>query len=422
MTRLLATLAAVLISASVFAGVVGTGTPSSCTESALASQVAAGGMVTFNCGVGPQTIPFTFTLVVGATNPPVVIDGNDAITFDAAGYNNEMVLVVGSATSLPDVTFKRVTFSNGNIVSGLVAGGTFQNFGKLTLDGVTVQGSHAAFGGAIVQEPCTGCLIPLLTVTHSLIQNNNAQSGGAINLQGGYAVIEDSSFTGNTAGGGGAIDVFSNSTFTVDATIARCTFKDNSATSFGGGAILVEVLNAGSSVRIVNDTFTANTAGSTGQGSAISVEAEPVAITNCTIAGNTAGAGGGAIHFGPRTPATVMNNTIVAGNSGGNCSFSSGSTFAGGHNLQFGDGTCTGATVANPLLGALADNGGPTKTMALGAGSPAIDAGDTFLAPQTDQRGILRKDGDFNGVVAADIGAFEAPGPGTPPHLHIVKH
>jgi len=55
-----------------------------------------------------------------------------------------------------------------------------------------------------------------------------------------------------------------------------------------------------------------------------------------------------------------------------------------------------------PKLGPLADNGGPTLTMALLPGSPAIDAGDTSLAPATDQRGFPRPAG-----LAADIGAFE---------------
>jgi hypothetical protein len=61
-----------------------------------------------------------------------------------------------------------------------------------------------------------------------------------------------------------------------------------------------------------------------------------------------------------------------------------------------------GETFPDPKLGPLADNGGPTLTMALLPGSPAIDAGNTSLAPATDQRGFPRPAG-----LAADIGAFE---------------
>jgi hypothetical protein len=61
-----------------------------------------------------------------------------------------------------------------------------------------------------------------------------------------------------------------------------------------------------------------------------------------------------------------------------------------------------GDTFSDPKLGPLANNGGPTLTMALLPGSPAIDAGNTSLAPATDQRGFPRPAGP-----AADIGAFE---------------
>jgi hypothetical protein len=62
----------------------------------------------------------------------------------------------------------------------------------------------------------------------------------------------------------------------------------------------------------------------------------------------------------------------------------------------------------DPRLGPLAFNGGPTRTHALLAGSPAIDHGDNSGAPATDQRGVARRrDGDGNGSQITDIGAFE---------------
>ncbi len=412
---------AAFLSSSAIAGVVGSGTPSSCTEAALSAQIPAGGNITFNCGAGPQTIAFSFTMAIGATNPKVTIDGGDTITLDGTGITSGMAAVFGSATALADVTFKHITFANGNITTGLGAGGAIQNFGKLTLDTVTFTRNQSAGGGAIFQELCTGCLQASLTITHCLFQNNTTGStGGAISMEGGNAAIAGSTFTSNSASGGGAIGIFSNSNFTVVMSIDRCTFNGNAASSFSGGAIVVESLNTGSSVTIKNATFTGNTAtGSNGQGSAVYIGAAPVTITNCTIAGNTAAGSGGAVYFGNRTPVTAMNNTIIASNSGGNCTFAPVGTFTGGHNLQFGDSTCTGVTVANPLLASLADNGGLTQTMALGAGSPAIDAGDTGVAPTTDQRGVARNDGNGDGIVAADIGSFEAPAPGgnTPPPL-----
>jgi len=410
-------IAAAFVSASAMAGIVGSGTPSSCTEAALQAQLAAGGTITFNCGAGQQTIAMPNTMVVGQNDPKTIIDGNDTITLDGSGNTSGMIIIFGSSTALPDITLRHLTIANGNITTGLNAGGAIQNFGKLTLDTVTLRNSTAAGSGAIFQEPCTGCLTPTLTATHCTLANN---SHAAISVEGGIANIADSTFTGNTSSIGGAMEIYSNSTFTVVVTVERCTFENNTGV-FGGGAIAVELLNTGSSVVIANDTFTGNSATDpSSHGSALYLNATPVTINNCTIAGNTAPAGRGAIYFNTFTPVTAMNNTIIASNNGGNCSVDAGSIFNGSHNLQFGDSTCPGITVANPILAPLASNGGPTKTMALGAGSPAIDAGDSGVAPATDQRGNSRTDGNGDGTVIADIGAFEAPrvGNATAPGRH----
>jgi hypothetical protein len=394
------------------ATVVGNGFPTSCTETALSAAIQAGGTITFNCGAGPHTIPFTYTLTFGPGDPPVTIEGNDTITFDGTGITTGMIAIFGGAKSLPYVAFRHLTITGGDITTGLNAGGAIQNFGTLALDTVTLRNNHSSGAGAIFQEPCNGCLTPSLFATHCLFQNN-VTGGGAISIQGGIASIEQSTFSGNSAPGAGAIQIYGNSTFQVAVRIDNCTFVNNAATSYSGGAITIESLNPGSTVQFANDTFTGNSVTAPGYGGAIYAGAGPVSITNCTIAGNNGGTAGGAVYFA--APSITMNNTIIASNTGRNCSADSGTTFSGGHNLQFGDSTCTGVTVANPLLGSLADNNSTPQTMALGAGSPAIDAADPGFAPPTDQRGFARTDGDFNGKVLPDIGAFEAPGgAGTP--------
>ena len=111
-------------------------------------------------------------------------------------------------------------------------------------------------------------------------------------------------------------------------------------------------------------------------------------------------------------------NTLVANSAaGGNCvgAFSSGSG-----NLSYPDATCGGIN-RNPLLGALANNGGPTQTMALGAGSPAIDAANSTGCQNAqinkrDQRGYARfVDGNGDKVAACDIGAYEYGSTAPPP-------
>ena len=111
----------------------------------------------------------------------------------------------------------------------------------------------------------------------------------------------------------------------------------------------------------------------------------------------------------------AVKNSIVAGNTGANCS---GSPTSLGYNLE-DTNTCGFNQTADqnntdPQIGPLADNGGPTQTHALLAGSPAIDAGDdtVCVAPNndTDQRGESRPvdyEGDAVGPFC-DIGAFEA--------------
>jgi hypothetical protein len=114
----------------------------------------------------------------------------------------------------------------------------------------------------------------------------------------------------------------------------------------------------------------------------------PLALTNCTVSGNTATGGiGGGLYNNSGTPS--LTNTIVAGNSGGDIAGS----YTSSHSLVGGD----------PLLAALGDYGGPTSTMALLPGSPAIGVGTSAGAPATDQRGEPR-----SGHV--DIGAFQSQG------------
>jgi len=143
------------------------------------------------------------------------------------------------------------------------------------------------------------------------------------------------------------------------------------------------------------------------------------ALTNCTlalnqVAGGAGGAGGragggspgvpgagGAVSGGLVNGSTVL-NCVLATNQPANCS---GWVNDIGHNLSSDAGCFTNSTSGNgvdPGLAPLADNGGPTLTMALLPGSPAINTGDTSLAPAADQRGFPRPAG-----LAADIGAFE---------------
>jgi CSLREA domain-containing protein len=183
--------------------------------------------------------------------------------------------------------------------------------------------------------------------------------GGAIYNDSGTLIVANSTFSGNSASAGGAI---SNVGGTL--TVSNSTFSGNSANSGG-------VLGNNGIATVTNSTFSGNSASSAG------------VIVNDTGINNT-------FH---------LRNTIIANSlSGGDCTTPPDTNI----NNLIEDGSCSPALSGDPNLGPLQDNGGPTHTMALLSGSPAIDAGDDTSCPATDQRGITRPQGPH-----CDIGAFE---------------
>jgi hypothetical protein len=137
-------------------------------------------------------------------------------------------------------------------------------------------------------------------------------------------------------------------------------------------------------------------------------------LTNATLSGNSASISGGGIFTSTSALVTALRNTIIAGNTAPAAPDVAGTLASQGHNL-IGDGTGgsgfaasdlvgTSSNPIDPKLGPLQNNGGPTFTMALLPGSPAIGAGDPTDAPMYDQRGpgFPRA---VNGKI--DIGAFE---------------
>jgi hypothetical protein len=126
-------------------------------------------------------------------------------------------------------------------------------------------------------------------------------------------------------------------------------------------------------------------------------------LRNVTVTGNGVGPPGDEYAAVFAYEDLFAYNTVVAGN-GVDCE---GGSLLGDHN-EDGDGSC-GLSGIDPMLGPLADNGGPTLTHLPLAGSPLIDAGDDAECAATDQRGGLRPyDGDGDGPAICDIGAVEA--------------
>ena len=213
------------------------------------------------------------------------------------------------------------------------------------------------------------------------------------------------------SGNGGAVGSFAGT-----LTISNSTFSGNSAGKGAGGGI-AQV--AGGPLTIINSTFSGNSAADAA--GAIQITDATTMVTNSTFSLNTSGGGagtGGAIDQLGAGPITVTNSILAGGGTSGNC----GGTLAdGGDNISdeasCGFGTSIGANgktigdSVNPLLdpNGLQNNGGPTETIALQLGSPAIDAIPTGRAncPGFDQRGAPRPDVDSPAETSCDIGAFE---------------
>ena len=290
------------------------------------------------------------------------------------------------------------TFADNNAPTGYGFGGAIYNSGDMTVTNSTFSDNYAASaGGGIFNEGT-------LTVTDSSFSYNGAygQGGGIYNVGAGMTVT-NSTFSDNYAASGGGIY---NYWGTVDVT--NSTFYFNDAIGFNDPRS--HEPGAGEGGGIFNG-------GLSNRGS--------LTVTNSTLAFNGAFSGkGGGIenYYLDSTPTVKVSNSIVAagGAAGLSCGVYRATIDDGGYNISddttcgFGSSTgANGATIGdnvNPLLSlsGLANNGGPTETIALEPNSPAIDAIPIALCPATDQRGIPRPDPSVPAETACDIGAFES--------------
>ncbi|MCA9997081.1 MAG: hypothetical protein KDE56_15090, partial [Anaerolineales bacterium] len=266
-----------------------------------------------------------------------------------------------------------------------------------------------------------------------------APSSGAVSVFSGDFTANNMVFISNSADYGGAIYVDATARLLVE----NSYFENNTATNYGGA-----IMANGPSVAIYNSTFINNeitSSGSGGQGGALWANGDSIIIDGSTFLGNDGATsptieaegrslsvtnstfftnapigsvyaairmigGQGIINnstfWGETTTLAIQSingtieiqNSIVAGRARQSCS----NITDLGHNLTWPSGGSCPGTAADPKLGAMAENGGPTPTMALLAGSAAIDAGNDATCISNDQRGVARPQG-----ARCDIGAFE---------------
>ncbi len=370
--------------------------------------------------------------IIGAAASTTIIDGNalDRVFSIAGGVRVDIDSITirngqpasGGVGGVFNDTDSLLTLRH-SAVSGNIGGGV-ENRGTLTLVNSTVSGNKETFidpqtallgggAGGIVNAFGT------VTITNSTVSNNSRTvkvlscqdcGGGGIRNLGTMSII-NSTVSGNVltinastcteCGGGGINNGFG------ELTLINSTVSGNETNIDGGGLFR----RGGTTIGVFNSTITQNTAGLDRTGGGVFSSGSGFTFQNTILAGNHAP------HTLILVPAIILPPISFLVDD--DCA---GTLVSNGNNLM-GVKNCTvtgvAPTLADPQLGSLQNNGGPTATHALLAGSPAIDAGtptgcrDNLGALlSTDQRGATRPfDGNGDGTGQCDIGAFEvAPG------------
>jgi CSLREA domain-containing protein len=332
-----------------------------------------------------------------------------------------------AATGDLDIT-KSVTITGAGAGQTIIDGNSLDRVLDIRTVGIVVQISGVTIRNGAAEESSgfdNGGGIRILagqvSISGSVITQNSA-SAGSFNVGGGIYIEGQSSLTvsnttvsNNSADQGGGIYADLDVSGTVN--INGSTINNNTAltTGFGaGGGIYIQF---GGNVSITNSTISGNGLEEGLQGGGIYIQGGSLSLKSVTISGNKAQSGAGSgIDDEGASGITSQNTIFDNGPAGHNCAGNSLVVTSSGHNID-GDGTCITAPATgdqrnvNPLLGPLANNGGPTQTHALLTNSPAIDKGQSSSL-NTDQRGFTRPVDNpaipnATGGDGSDIGAFE---------------
>ena len=378
----------------------------------------------------------------------ILIDDSGTLTVTDSTISGNFTEDGGGGIGIDPDTDGTLTVTDSTITDNTAEfdnGGGIRNAGAgtVTVTDSTISNNFSGHEGGALANDGDGTL----TVTGSTMGPDNSsdsEGGGLYNAVGSTMTVTGSTIKGNstTSSGGG---IYNSGTLTVtDSTISGNTSHRTTAGQFsfggeGGGIYSTNDIpdtdtanDPDDTTTITNSTISGN--GVTGDGAVgggVYNSSGLTVIEHSTITNNTApdGGGSGVVSLGNEEFAsTEVLSSIISDNPGTDVDFFSEfgtltNTFLSrGYNL-IGDGNATTPPnnafdqtgdqtgVADPGLGDLADNGGPTQTHALLTGSPAIDKGPPSTScppPATDQRGVTRpQDGDADSTAVCDIGSFE---------------
>ncbi len=284
--------------------VIGTGTAASCTFSALNTAVGKGGIITFNCGSAPVTIPITATMNL-PINKNTVIDGGGKITLDG-GHAVQILSFNGTdfQVNTNGLTLQHLSLVNGKTTPVDMiptasqpacsqgyddgqGGAVFINDGNLLVVDCIFSGNQAAQlgpdtgGGAIYIEGSKRGAV----IVGSTFINNNGANAGAVGALFGELDIYNSLFQNNTATGHDANDVDR----------SMCSVMNNNQYEIGSGGNGGAIYGDGNGFNIVlcGDAVLNNAAGKNAFGGGLFFTSDDMSgtltITDTTITGNTGG-------------------------------------------------------------------------------------------------------------------------------------
>jgi hypothetical protein len=274
--------------------VIGHGTPASCTSQAVVSAVAQGGVITFDCGPKPVTIPMGATARVFNNKPNVVIDGGGLVTLDGQGARRILYMNTCDQSLVwttdhcqnqdqPTLTVQNIAFVNGRSTGSETqdgGGAIFVRGGRFRVVNAGFYGNRCGpsgpdIGGAAVQVFSQYNGLPVYVVNSTFggagSRRNECSNGGAISSIGVSWTILNSVFTGNhaigiganpakpgTPGGGNGGAIYNDgNTMTLDVEGTR--IEGNTSNHEGGSAIFYVSNDLSGSVAITDSVIRANT-------------------------------------------------------------------------------------------------------------------------------------------------------------------
>jgi hypothetical protein len=242
-------------------------------------------------------------------------------------------------------------------------------------------------------------------MSSSTLSGNSAFEGGGIFSYSGPVTVTNSTLSGNSAVFGGGDRILNG----VPLSVSSRTLSGNSPIHSGNGGGIYNYGTLTVSTSTLSGNLAQGSSSSDGYGGGIYNSGGAVTLSNNTLSGNSATGypGGGGIYNYESSTVTLTSTIVANSPKGSNCS----GTIAEGVGYNLDSGTSCGFSLntdlnnTDPKLDLLGDNGGPTQTMALLQGSPAIDWVAATSCTATDQRGYTRPD---NGESTCDIGAYES--------------